>query len=298
MKKKILAVIILALILSSTVTVLSGCGCSGPDTATADEAINNVENRNTEPATLSDTDEAIINSGLTVDKDGKVVDSNGKEVKTTSDGKIEVKTADGKTIKVDTTEIKSANKNNANNSSSSGIGSAANKTNNNNSSANKKPADNSSSSAASSKPNNGTQTNKKPASNSTEKKPESSNQNSSGKQESSKTEETKHTHSWVDITKQVKVIDQEAYTYEEPVYEKQGRTICNDCGEDVTDGEVRREHILWAAQNINGHSKGSYHDEWVKVQVGTRTVTVPEEYHYETKIIGRKCSSCGKTEYY
>lgn len=31
-------------------------------------------------------------------------------------------------------------------------------------------------------------------------------------------------------------------------------------------------------------------------QVGTKTVTVPEEYHYETKITGRKCSSCGKTE--
>lgn len=293
MKKKVLAVIISALILSSTVTVLGGCGCSGPDTATADEATATVENNSTEPVTLSDTDKAIINNGLTVDKDGKVVDSNGKEVKTTTDGKVEVKTADGKTVKVDTTEIKSANKNNANNSSSLGSGSAANKTNNNNSSADKKPANNSSSGVASSKPSNGAQTSKKPANNSTDKKPESSNQNSSGNQESSKTEETKHIHSWVDITKQVKVVDQEAYTYEEPVYEKQGRTICNDCGADITDGAIIDEHIY--NHIING-GKGSYHDEWVKVQVGTKTVTVPEEYHYETEVTGRKCSSCGKIE--
>lgn len=273
MKKKILAVIISALILSSTVTVLSGCGCSGPDTATTDEAIATVENSSTEPATLSDADEAIINSGLTVDKDGKVVDSNGKEVKATADGKVEVKTADGKTVKVDTNEIKSANKNNASNSSSSGSRSAANKTNNNNSSANKKPANNS-----------------------TVKKPESSNQNSSVKQESSKTEETKHTHTWVEITKSVKVVDQEAYTYEETVYEKHDITICNDCGADVTDSDVRREHILWAAQKINGHSKGSYRNEWVNVPVDTKTVEVPEKNHYETKVIGHKCSSCGKIE--
>ncbi len=41
-----------------------------------------------------------------------------------------------------------------------------------------------------------------------------------------------HTHSWQKITKetQVKVVDKEAYTYEEPVYEKHDRTICKVCG--------------------------------------------------------------------
>ena len=104
-----------------------------------------------------------------------------------------------------------------------------------------------------------------------------------------------HTHSWKDITKatQVKVVDQKAYTYEEPVYEKQGRTICKVCGADITDNCTahNKQHAL------NGEPV-SYHDVWVEVQVGTKTVTVPEKSHYETKtkVVGRKCSGCGKVE--
>ena len=100
-----------------------------------------------------------------------------------------------------------------------------------------------------------------------------------------------HIHSWQNITKEtkVKVVDKEAYTYEEPIYEKQGRTICNRCGADITDN---LEHIFECNSN--------YHDEWRDIQVGTKTVTVPEKSHYETKteVVGRKCTVCGKVEYY
>ena len=99
-----------------------------------------------------------------------------------------------------------------------------------------------------------------------------------------------HTHSWQNITKetQVKVVDQKAYTYEEPVYEKHDRTICNRCGADITDN---LEHIFECNSN--------YHNEWRDIQVGTKTVTVPEKSHYETKteVVGRKCTVCGKVEY-
>ena len=99
-----------------------------------------------------------------------------------------------------------------------------------------------------------------------------------------------HTHSWKDITKatQVKVVDQKAYTYEEPIYEKHDRTICNRCGADITDN---LEHIFECNSN--------YHNEWRDIQVGTKTVTVPEKSHYETKteVVGRKCTVCGKVEY-
>ena len=98
-----------------------------------------------------------------------------------------------------------------------------------------------------------------------------------------------HTHSWQKITKetQVKVVDKEAYTYEEPVYEKHDRTICNRCGADITDN---LEHIFECNSN--------YHNEWRDIQVGTKTVTVPEKSHYETKteVVGRKCTVCGKVE--
>ena len=104
-----------------------------------------------------------------------------------------------------------------------------------------------------------------------------------------------HTHSWQNITKetQVKVVDKEAYTYEEPVYEKHNRTICKVCGADITDNcsEHNKQHAL------NGEPV-SYHNVWVNVQVGTKTVTVPEKSHYETKteVVGRKCTVCGKVE--
>ena len=104
-----------------------------------------------------------------------------------------------------------------------------------------------------------------------------------------------HTHTWQNITKetQVKVVDKEAYTYEEPVYEKHDRTICKVCGADITDNcsEHNKQHAL------NGEPV-SYHNVWVDIQVGTKTVTVPEKSHYETKIevVGRKCTACGKVE--
>ena len=104
-----------------------------------------------------------------------------------------------------------------------------------------------------------------------------------------------HTHSWQKITKetQVKVVDKEAYTYEEPVYEKHDRTICKVCGADITDNcsEHNKQHAL------NGEPV-SYHNVWVDIQVGTKTVTVPEKFHYETKteVVGRKCTACGKVE--
>ena len=104
-----------------------------------------------------------------------------------------------------------------------------------------------------------------------------------------------HTHTWQNVTKEtkVKVVDKEAYTYEEPIYEKHDRTICKVCGADITDNcsEHNKQHAL------NGEPV-SYHNVWVNVQVGTKTITVPEKSHYETKteVVGRKCTACGKVE--
>lgn len=82
------------------------------------------------------------------------------------------------------------------------------------------------------------------------------------------------------VTEQVWVVDKEAYTYEEPVYEYKYRTLCNNCGEDITDccDEHGYNHI------INGEN-ASYRNEKVKFQTGTETITIPEEGHYETRIV-------------
>ena len=107
-----------------------------------------------------------------------------------------------------------------------------------------------------------------------------------------------HTHTWQNVTKEtkVKVVDKKAYTYEEPIYEKQKRAICNDCGADISDN---LNHIFDEMKN-NSSAKGSYSVKTVNVQVGTKTVTVPEKSHYETKteVVGRKCTECGEIEYY
>ena len=77
-------------------------------------------------------------------------------------------------------------------------------------------------------------------------------------------------------TKQVKVVDQEGYSYEEPVYA--WRTFCNVCGADIT--ENCQSHMKEHALEGEG---GRYHDDYV--QVDTKTVTVPEQSHMETVVV-------------
>lgn len=81
-------------------------------------------------------------------------------------------------------------------------------------------------------------------------------------------------------TKQVKVVDREAYSYEEPVYEMVYHIICNNCGADITDcWETHpKQHAM------NGEN-GSYRSAPTYEQVGTKTLNVPEQSHYETQTV-------------
>lgn len=296
-KTKVIAVVCGATILAGTsavgISILAGC---------------NAEKEPTEPSVISSTvqtstvssevSKAIEDNGLKIDKDGNITDKNGKKVEV-KDGKVEITSKNGKKIKVDADEIKSANniKSNTTNKSESNNSSQSSKTEKKNNSSLSSKSENSKSE---SKKSDSSSNSKSESSKSDSKKDTSSSSKAeSSKPESSKSEPkpTQHTHSWKDITKatRVKVVDQEAYTYEEPVYEKQGRYICKACGADITDN---LEHIFECAESHDG--KASYKTVSVKVQVGTKTITVPEKSHYEnkTKVVGRKCSGCGKVEYY
>lgn len=284
--KRTMTIAIAAAMITAT-AMLSGCGCDDSNatnkTATTVQTTSVEETTVSETApTLSETDKAITNAGLKVGADGKITDKNGKEVKVDKDGKIEVKNEKGETVKVNSSEVKKANQNKVKVDSYP-----------TNSSSQKKDT-------STSNKGNGSSSSKSNSSKSDSKKDTSSSSKAeSSKPESSKSEPkpTQHTHSWKDITKatRVKVVDQEAYTYEEPVYEKQGRYICKACGADITDN---LEHIFECAESHDG--KASYKTVSVEVQVGTKTITVPEKSHYEnkTKVVGRKCSGCGKVEYY
>lgn len=85
---------------------------------------------------------------------------------------------------------------------------------------------------------------------------------------------------------QIKIVDREAYSYEEPVYEEKWSMICWGCGADVGDDnmtmEEREEHML--RHVLNGEPDG-FHSGYTTVQTGTKTVYVPEESHYETRVI-------------
>lgn len=135
-------------------------------------------------------------------------------------------------------------------------------------------------------------------------KADSSNNNSSNSNNSKPAE---HTHDWVAQYKTVtvpekghneQVLVQAAYDEQVPQYQDLERSICNQCGADITN-------------NIDAHFKSSwdcsgYHMEFQQVLTGYKTVH--HEAVYETRYVvdspattkqeltGYKCSGCGKTK--
>ena len=301
-KTKVIAVVCGATILAgiSAVGISILAGCNAEKEPTEPSVISStVQTSTVQTSTVSsEVSKAIEDNGLKIGKDGNITDKNGKKVEV-KDGKVEITSKNGKKIKVDADEIKSANniKSNTTNKSESNNSSQSSKAEKKNNSSLSSKSENSKSE---SKKSDSSSNSKSESSKSDSKKDTSSSSKAeSSKPESSKSEPkpTQHTHSWKDITKatRVKVVDQKAYTYEEPVYEKQGRYICKACGADITDN---LEHIFECAESHDG--KASYKTVSVEVQVGTKTITVPEKSHYEnkTKVVGRKCTACGKVEYY
>ena len=83
-------------------------------------------------------------------------------------------------------------------------------------------------------------------------------------------------------TKKVWVVDQEGYTFEEPVYENVSIYVCNDCGEDITDDEYRQQHLIYELKN---GASASYRVAYDKKQIDTKTITVEEKGHWETQVV-------------
>ncbi len=76
-------------------------------------------------------------------------------------------------------------------------------------------------------------------------------------------------------TKEVWVVDKEAYTEEVPTYSETEVIICDTCGADITSGVESHYH----------ESDFTYHTETQKVITGYDVVNVPEQGHYETVIV-------------
>ena len=197
--------------------------------------------------------------------------------------------------KEETAKADSSNKSNTSESKKDNTASTTNTSSNKNNTSSSKPSNSSSNNSNTSKPSNNS------SNNSGTSKPS----NNSGSNSSS-SKPAEHTHDWVAQYKTVnvpekghneQVLVQAAYDEQVPQYQDLERSICNQCGADITN-------------NIDAHFKSSwdcsgYHMEFQQVLTGYKTVH--HEAVYETRYVvdspattkqelaGYKCSSCGKT---
>lgn len=199
--------------------------------------------------------------------------------------------------KEETAKSDSSNKSNTSESKKDNTVSTTNTSSSkNNTSSSSKPSNSSSNNSSTSKPSNNS------SNNSSSSKPSN---NSGSSSNSSKPAE--HTHNWVAQYKTVnvpekghneQVLVQAAYDEQVPQYQDLERSICNQCGADITN-------------NIDAHFKSSwdcsgYHMEFQQVLTGYKTVH--HDAVYETRYVvdspattkqeltGYKCSGCGKTK--
>ena len=290
-KTKVIAVVCGATILAgiSAVGISILAGCNAEKEPTEPSVISSTVQTSTVPTTVPKTTvpkavKDLVDKGeIKVDKDGNITDKNGKKVEV-KDGKVEVKTDDGKTVTVKVDDVKTtvSNKNNSNkgntekkedtksNTSSKKDNSSKTNTSDNN----KKPA---------SKPSNSSKNDTKPA------------QKPASKPESSKTETPTAKSKqkvWVD---DYKTVHHERKwivtgTHEEDVYEWVGVYVCNNCGMKLSDANLRKQHLLWEAEE-NG--AGAYHVEEEYVKTGTKTV----EDGYWKEAYDEKVKDGGHWEY-
>ena len=292
-KTKVIAVVCGATILAgiSAVGISILAGCNAEKEPTEPSVISSTVQTSTVPTTVPKTTvpkavKDLVDKGeIKVDKDGNITDKNGKKVEV-KDGKVEVKTDDGKTVTVKVNDVKTTVSNNNNSNKGNTEKKEDTKKDNTSSKADTKK-DNSSSKVNTSnnnqkpaKPNNSSSNNQKPAS-----KPESSKTETPTAKPKQKV--------WVD---NYKTVHHERKwivtgTHEEDVYGWVGYNVCNDCGMKLADANLRREHLLWEAEENGG--TGSYHYEKEYVKTGTKTV----EDGYWKEAYDEKVKDGGHWEY-
>lgn len=270
-KKKAIGIVAVAAVTVAAVIIamLTACGNKQP-TATADEVIGTSVQTVTQVVTDAQ-------GNTHIEEETKVV-----EVKQTQPSEKSEKATEANAENMAKTDSKQNNGSQSNNNSNQ------NNNNNNNagngsSGSTNKPASNSGSSGSSSqsKPSGGS------SSSSSQSKPSSgssSSSSSSSKPDPTPQPATKDPHegkTWHEAeykTEKVWVVDEEACTWQRPIYEEHEAAICNTCGAEITDcyGEHMKEHMQKG-------ENGSYRCETVRTLVGYETVNEPEVGHWETK---------------
>lgn len=79
--------------------------------------------------------------------------------------------------------------------------------------------------------------------------------------------------------------------WDEPIYETQARSICNQCGADITDNID--EHFMYAINN--GLDCGGWHIEYIKTQTGVQHHDAETKQVYVQDVAPyAQCSGCGE----
>ena len=267
-KKKAIGIVAVAAVTVAAVIIamLTACGNKQP-VATADEVIGTSVQTVTQVVTDSQ-------GNTHIEEATKVV-----EVKQTQPAEKSEKATEVNAQNAAKTDSKQNNGGQSNNNSNGN----SNQTNNNN---------NNAGNGQTSKSNGSSGSTNKPASNSGSSGSSSQSKPSggSGSSSSSKPEPapatqpaTKDPHegkTWHEAeykTEKVWVVDEEACTWQRPIYEEHEAAICNTCGAEITDN---LDHIF---EHMDKGENGSYRCETVRTLVGYETVNEPEVGHYETK---------------
>lgn len=268
------------LIVGATVTVaaviismlcLTSCKDNKP-TATADEVIGTSVQTVTQVVTDSQGNTHIEEETKVVEV--KQTKPSEKSENETSAAKNDDKSNNGNSNQSSNNSNSDAGINKQTNLNNTSNNSQSNKTNNSSNSSN------SSSAGQTSKPSSGSSS----SSSSSQSKPSSGSGSSSNKPSSSSQTEVSDPHAgktWHEAeykTEKVWVVDEEACTWQRPIYEEHEAAICNTCGAEITDcyGEHMKEHMQKG-------ENGSYRCETVRTLVGYETVEEPEVGHWETK---------------
>lgn len=272
--------------IATALIICVGCNPDVPASSATEETI--VE------TVAQDVADTVKENNLKVDENGNITDSEGNKLEVNEKGEVEVKTEDGKVVKVSSDEVKAVNSGSnvvvttaPKNSNSGSTNTNKGNSNSNNSSSGKGNTNNSGS--------NGGGSSAKPAQKPTHK-PEPKPEPNPTEREKVWVDDYKEVKTWVEpVTEKVWVDDYKTVqtwvdpvTHEEPVYKWVSYHICNQCGARLNDFNEVAEHF-------DSDTCVSYRTYDEKVQTGTKTVTDKEGYyktetvkdggHYETKTV-------------
>lgn len=230
-------------------------GCKSDKVPTATTSAQTTAQATTVPAvTVPKAVKDLVDKGeIKVDKDGNITDKNGKKVEV-KDGKVEVKTDDGKTVTVKADEVKATVSSNENKNTNKGN--------------TEKKEDTSKTNTSSSK----TDTKKDEPKETTSKSDENSENSNDGKTWHDAVYKYYKHHDAVTVYHDAvtKHHDEEwivTGTKEIPKYGTGYVNVCNDCGMQFSNDNQMDQHLMWEAEENGG--TGSYHAEEVTIQIGT-----------------------------